>query len=52
MNPPNGPLSPIQQLTKNSRKSMNKEPKYNHSQPDHPDPQSVLRTRTRQRYKL
>ena len=52
MNPPSGPLTPIQQFINNSRKSKNKEPKYNRSQPDHPDPQSVLRTRTRQGYKL
>ena len=51
-NPSSGPLTPIQPFNKNSRKSMNKEPKYNHSQPDHPDPQSVLRTCTRQGYKL
>ena len=48
MNPPSGPLTPIQQSIKNSRKSNAKEPKYNRSQPDHPDSQSVLRTRTRQ----
>ena len=52
MNPLTGPLTPIQQFIKNSRKSKNKEPKYNRSQPDHPDSQSVLRTRTRQGYKL
>ena len=52
MNPPSGPLTPIQQFINNSRRSKNKEPKYNRSQPDHPDPQSVLRTRTRQGYKL
>ena len=52
MNPPSGPLTPIQQFIPNSRKSKNKEPKYNRSQPDYPDPQSVLRTRTRQGYKL
>ena len=48
----NGALTPIQQFTNNSRKSKNKEPKYNRSQPDHPDPQSVFRTCTRQVYKL
>ena len=48
MNPPSGPLTPIQQFTNISRKLKNKEPKYNHSQPDYPDPQSVLRTCTRQ----
>ena len=47
-----GPLTPIQQLIHNSRKSKTKEPRYNRSQPDHPDTQSVLRTRTRQSYKL
>ena len=52
MNPPTGPLTPIQQFVNNSRKSKNNEPKYNCSQPDNPDPKSVLRTRTRQGYKL
>ena len=52
MNPSSGPLTPIQQFITNSRKLKNKEPKYNRSQPDYPDPQSVLRTRTRQGYKL
>ena len=52
MNPPSGPLTPIQQFINNSRKSKNKEPKYNRSQPNHPDPQSVLRTLIRQGYKL
>ena len=52
MNPQSGPLTQIQQFINNSRKSKNKEPKYNRSQPKHPDPQSVLRTRTRQGYKL
>ena len=52
MNPPSGPLTPIQQFINNSRKSKNNEPKYNRSQPLHPDPQSVLRTRTRQGYKV
>ena len=51
------PLTPIQQFINNSRPFRNrdaghKEPKYNRSQPDHPDTQSVLRTRTRQGYKL
>ena len=50
--PPSGPLTRIQQFITNSRESKNKEPKYNRSQPDHPDPQSVLQTRTRQGYKL
>ena len=47
-----GPLTPIQHFISNSRKPKNKAPKYNRSQPNHPDPQSVLRTRTRQGYKL
>ena len=51
-NPSRGPLTPFQQFINNSRKPKNKEPKYNRSQPNHPEPQSVLRTRTRQRYKL
>ena len=51
-NPPSGPLTPIQQFTHNSRNSKTKLPKNNHSQPNHPDPQSVLRSRTRQGYKL
>ena len=52
MSPPSGPLTPIQQFINNSRKPKIKEPKYNRSQPLHPDPQSVLRTRTRQGYKV
>ena len=52
MNPPSGPLTPIQQFINNSRKPKNTEPEYNCSQPDYPDSQSVLRTRTRQGYKL
>ena len=52
MPPSSGPLTPIQQFINNSRISKAKEPKYNRSQPDHPDSQSVLRTRTRQGYKL
>ena len=52
MNPPAGSITPIQQFINNSRKSKNKEPKYNRSQPDHPDPQSVVRNRTRHGYKL
>ena len=58
--PPREPLSPIQQFIRNSatrmsRSSVNphsREPKYNRAQPNHPDPQSVLRTITRQGYKL
>ena len=52
VNPSSGPLTPIQQFIKNSRNSKAKEPRYHRSQPDHPDSQSVLRTRTRQDYKL
>ena len=52
LNHPSGPLTPIQHFNINSRKSKNKEAKYNRSQPLHPDPQSVLRTRTRQGYKV
>ena len=53
-NPSSGPLTliPIQQFINKSCKSKNKEPKYNRSQPDHPDPQSVPRTCTRRGYKL
>ena len=51
--PPSQPLTPIQGLTQhNTRKYQSKKPKYNRSQPDHLDPDSVLRTRTRQGYKL
>ena len=52
MNPPSGPLTRIQQCLNDSRKSKTKEPKYTRSQPDHPGPQSVLRTRSGQGYKL
>ena len=53
-------LSPIQQFIRNSatrmaRSSVNsrlKEPKYNRAQPNYPNSQSVLRTITRQGYKL
>ena len=44
VNPPSGPLTPIEQFIHNK----NKEPRCNRSQPVNPDPQSVLRTRTRQ----
>ena len=47
MNPPSGPLTPIQQFIKINRKFKVKEPKCNRFQPHHPDPQSVLRIRTR-----
>ena len=57
---PREPLSPIQQfihnsatrMARNSVKSLPKEPKYKRSQPKYPDSQSVLRTITRQGYKL
>ena len=52
MNPSTEPLTPIQQFIYSSPKPKANEPKYNCSQPDHPDPQSVLRTHTRQGYKL
>ena len=43
--PPSQPLTPLQRLIHHkTRKYQNKEPKYNRSQPDHPDPESVLRT--------
>ena len=53
-------LSPIEQfirnsatrMARNSVKSRPKEPKYNRSQPNYPASQSVLRTITRQGYKL
>ena len=51
-NLPSGPLTTIQQFIQNSRKSKNKEPKYNRLKRDHPDPRSVLRTRTRHGYKF
>ena len=52
MPPPSGPVTPIQQFITNSRRSKPREAKYNRSQSDHPDSQSVLRTRTRQGYKF
>ena len=52
MTPPTGTKTPIQQFIHNKRKSKKKEPKYNCFQPDHPDPQSVLRICTRKGYKL
>ena len=53
-------LGPIQQFIRNSATRMarnsikwrSKEPKYNRSQPDYPNSQSVLRSRTRKGYKL
>ena len=51
--PPNQPLTPIQRSIHHiTRKYQHKEPKFNRSQPDHLDPESVLRTRARQGYKL
>ena len=58
--PPREHLSPIQQFIHNSAtrqarssvKPRPKEPKYNRAQPDYPDSLSVLRTITRQGYKL
>ena len=58
--PSREPLSPIQHfirnsatcMARNSGKSHPKEPKYNHAQPNLPDSQSVLRTISRQGYKL
>ena len=49
---PTRPLTPIQQFLWNSRKSKAREPKYSRPQPHHPNSQSVLRTLTRQGYKL
>ena len=49
---PTRPLIPIQQFLWNSRKSKAREPKYSAPQPHHPNSQSVLRTLTRQGYKL
>ena len=51
IDPPKAPLTPIQPFFHNSPKPNTKELKYNRSQPDHLDPQSVLRTRNRQSYK-
>ena len=58
--PPREPLSPIQQFVRNSAtpiarssvKPRPKGPQYNRAQPDYPDSQSVLKTITRQGYKL
>ena len=58
--PPREPLSPIQQficnsatrMARNSGKSHPKELKYNRAQTNYPESQSVLRTITRQGYKL
>ena len=58
--PPRDSLSPIQQfirnsatqMARNSVKSRPKKPKYNRSQPNYPDSQSVLWTITRQGHKL
>ena len=46
-------LTPIQRLIHhNTVMYQNKEPKNNRSQPDKPEPESVLRTRPRQAYKF
>ena len=58
--PPREHLSPIQlfirniaiRMARNSAKLRSKDPKYNRSQPNYPDSQSVLRTVTRQGCKL
>ena len=49
---PTGLFSPFQNFIRKSAKLSSKEPKYNHSQPNHPDHQSVLRTYTREGYKF
>ena len=49
---PTRPITPIQQFLRNSRKSKAREPKYFRPQPNDPHSQSVLRTLTRQGYKL
>ena len=49
---PTTPLTPIQQFLRNSRKFKAREPKYFRQQPNDPHSQSVLRTLTRQGYKL
>ena len=49
---PTRPLTPIQQFLQNSRKSKAREPKYSRPRPYDPNSQSVLRTLTRQGYKL
>ena len=49
---PKGRFGPIQQFIRNSAKLPSKNPKYNRTQPNHPDFQPVLTTRTRQVYKL
>ena len=41
------PFSSIQQFIRKTAKLRSREPKYNRSEPNRPDPQSVLRTRTR-----
>ena len=49
---PTRPLTPIQQFLRNSRRSKAREPKYFRPQPHDSISQSVLRTLTRQGYKL
>ena len=49
---PTRPLTPIQQVLRKSRKSKTSEPKYFRPQPHDPNSQSVVRTLTRQGFKL
>ena len=49
---PSRPLTPIQQMLRNHRKSKAREPRFVRSQPHDPNSQSALRTLTRQGYKL
>ena len=49
---PARPLTPIQQFQWNSRNSKARKPKYFRPQPHDPNSQSVLRTVTRQGYRL
>ena len=49
---PSTPLTPIQQILRNSRKYKAREPRYVRPQPHDPNSQSVLRTLTRQGNKL
>ena len=49
---PTRPLTPVQQFLGNSRKYKAREPKYFTPRPHDPNSQSVLRTVTRQGYKL
>ena len=49
---PSPHLTPIQQFLHKSRNRSDRDPKYNRTQPDHPDSPSVLYTRTRQGHKI